>query len=149
LIYLSKITHNASTNKHGYSHFFIKISVQKFVYTKYCSIFVEEIITKTNNIMENFTQVRVELDIQAQKMISQYMINNEKIEKEIESGIKNAFERIDLEKEVEQSVKNCIQEAIKKSGEWGKIRDAVKIKTDEIVENYIEKSIAKFKFDFK
>ncbi len=98
--------------------------------------------------MENFTQVRVELDIQAQKMISQYMINNERIEKEIEAGIKKAFESIDLEKEVERSVKNCIEQAIKQSAEWGKIRDAVKKKTDEIVETYIEKSIAKFRQDF-
>jgi len=98
--------------------------------------------------MDNFTQVRVELDIQAQKMISQYMINNEKIEKEIESGIKKAFESIDLEKEVEKSVKNCIEQAIKQSSDWGKIRDAVKIKTDEIVETYIEKAISNFKNDF-
>jgi hypothetical protein len=98
--------------------------------------------------MENSTKVRVELDIQAQKMISQYMINNERIEKEIEAGIKKAFESIDLEKEVEHSVKNCIEQAIKQSAEWGKIRDAVKKKTDEIVESYIEKSIAKFRKDF-
>jgi hypothetical protein len=98
--------------------------------------------------MENFTQVRVELDIQAQKMISQYMINNERIEKEIEAGIKRAFDSIDLEKEVERSVKNCIEQAIKQSAEWGKIRDAVKKKTDEIVETYIENSISKFRQDF-
>jgi hypothetical protein len=98
--------------------------------------------------MENFTQVRVELDIQAQKMISQYMINNERIEKEIEAGIKKAFESIDLEKEVERSVKNCIERAIRDSADWGKIRDAVKKKTDEIVEKYIETSIAQFKRDY-
>lgn len=98
--------------------------------------------------MDNFTKVRVELDIQAQKMISQYMINNERVEKEIESGIKKAFDSIDLELEVEKSVKNCIEQAIRQSSEWGKIRDAIKIKTDEIVESYIEKSIIKFRQDF-
>lgn len=98
--------------------------------------------------MDNVSTVRVELDIQAQKMISQYMINNERIEKEIESGIKRAFESIDLEAEVERSVKNCIEQAIKQSAEWGKIRDAVKKKTDIIVEEYIEKSIAQFKKDY-
>jgi len=98
--------------------------------------------------MEETTRVRVELEIQAQRMISQYMINNKRIEKEIESGIKRAFDSIDLEKEVEKSVKNCIESAIRQSAEWGKIRDAVKKKTDEIVEMYIEKSIAKFRQDF-
>ena len=99
--------------------------------------------------MENYTQVRVELDVMAQKLISQYMINNERIEKDIESGIKRAFETIDLEKEVERSVKNAIERAIKDSSEWGKIRDAVKKKTDEIIETYIEKSISKFRQDFQ
>lgn len=31
--------------------------------------------------MENMTRIRVELDIQAQKLISQYMITNHSIEK--------------------------------------------------------------------
>jgi len=76
------------------------------------------------------------------------MINNERIEQLIESGIKKAFESINLEKEVEESVKKCIHEAIRQSSEWGKIRDAVKKKTDEIVDSYIDISIAKFKKDF-
>ena len=98
--------------------------------------------------MENSTQIKVELDIQAQRLISQYMINNERIEKEIEAGIKRAFESIDFAKEVEHSVKNCIDQAIKSSGEWGKIRDAVKKKADEIIETYIEKSISNFRQNF-
>ena len=98
--------------------------------------------------MENFTKVRVELDIQAQKMISQYMIDNERIEKEVEAGIKKAFESIDLEKEVERSVKNCIEQAIKQSADWGVIRKAVEKKTDEIIKTYIEKSIAQFRKDY-
>ena len=98
--------------------------------------------------MENTSAIKVELDIQAQRLISHYMINNERIEKEVEAGIKKAFESIDLEKEVERSVKKCIESAIKESAEWGKIRDAVKKKTDEIVEGYIEKSISKFRQEF-
>jgi hypothetical protein len=98
--------------------------------------------------MENTSTIRVELDIQAQKMIHQYMIDNQRVEKEIEAGIKKAFESIDLEKEVERAVKKCIEDAIRQSADWGKIRDAVKKKTDEIVEVYIEKSISKFRQDF-
>lgn len=99
--------------------------------------------------MENYTQLKVELVVMAQKLISQYMITNERIEKEIEAGIKRAFETIDLEKEVERSVKNAIERAIKDSSEWGKIRDAVKKKTDEIVEAYIENAISKVRQDFQ
>jgi hypothetical protein len=98
--------------------------------------------------MEDITKVKIEVDIMAQKMIIQHMINNERIEQLIESGIKKAFESINLEKEVEESVKKCIHEAIRQSSEWGKIRDAVKKKTDEIVDSYIDISIAKFKKDF-
>ena len=99
--------------------------------------------------MENYTRVRVELDVVAQKLISQYIIDNERIENDIEAGIRRAFETIDLEKEVERSVKNAIERAIKDSSEFGKIRDAVKRKTDEIIETYIEKSISKFRQDFQ
>ena len=98
--------------------------------------------------MEDITKVKIEVDIMAQKMIIQHMVNNERIEQLIESGIKKAFESINLEKEVEESVKKCIHEAIRQSSEWGKIRDAVKKKTDEIVDSYIDISIAKFKKDF-
>lgn len=99
--------------------------------------------------MENYTQVKVELDIMAQKLINQYLINNEKIEKEIEAGIKKAFDNIDIEKEVEQSVKHAIEQAIRDSSDWGKIRAAVRKKTDEIVDAYIERAISKFKQEFQ
>ena len=99
--------------------------------------------------MDNYTSIKVELDIQSHKMINQFMIDNKRIEEEIKSGIKNAFDNIDLEKEVEESVKLCIQEAIKSSGEWGKIREAVKTQTDKIVDEYIQNSINKFRNDFK
>ena len=44
--------------------------------------------------MENYTQVRVELDVMAQKLISQYMIHNERIKNDIQAGIKRDFETI-------------------------------------------------------
>jgi hypothetical protein len=77
------------------------------------------------------------------------VISNVRIKKDIEAGIKRVFETIDLEKEVEKSIKNAVEKAIKDSSEWGKIREAVKKKTDEIVETYIEKSIDNFRRGFK
>lgn len=98
--------------------------------------------------MDNATKITVELEVVAQRYISQYMINNERIESEIKEGVKRAFENIDLSLEVEKSVRNAIEQAIKSSSDWGKIRDAVKKHTDSIVDSYIENSINKFKTDF-
>lgn len=99
--------------------------------------------------MENSTSIKIELDIQAQKIISGYMVNNEKIASEIEAGIKRAFETINIPDHVERNVKMCIENAIKQSSEWGKIREKVSKMTDEIVDKYIESSINKFRTDFK
>lgn len=95
-----------------------------------------------------FSTVRVELDIQAQHFIGQHMLHNARIAKDIEAGVKAAFENIDIAKEVEDSVIRCIRDAIRQSAEWGKIKDAVKKKTDEIVDTYIENAINKFRKDF-
>jgi hypothetical protein len=95
-----------------------------------------------------FSTVRVELDIQAQHFIGQHMLHNAQIAKDIEAGVKKAFDSIDFEKEVENSVKRCIHDAIRQSTEWGTIKEAVKKKTDEIVDTYIENSINKFRKDF-
>lgn len=98
---------------------------------------------------DNITSIRFELEVAAQKLISRYMINNEAIEAEIEAGIKAAFTNIDIPKLIESTVSKCIQDAIKSSGEWGKIHAAVKKKTDEIVDSYIQVAIDKFHTNFK
>ena len=85
----------------------------------------------------------------AQRIISQYMINNDVITKQIEAGVKRAFEETDIEKLVESNVKGCIEKAIKDSADWGKIREAVRKKADEISEGYIQKAIDRFRTDFK
>lgn len=99
--------------------------------------------------MDNSIKIRLELEVAAQRIIGQYMFNNEKIEAEIEQGVKRAFESIDIAAEVEKTVIHSIEYAIRQSGEWGKIREAVKRKTDEIVEAYIEQAMNKFRNDFK
>jgi len=45
--------------------------------------------------MEDYTKVRVELEIAAQRLISQYMLNNKEIEKQLEAVMKKADELID------------------------------------------------------
>lgn len=99
--------------------------------------------------MDNSVIIRMEMDIQAQKLISQYMISNEKIEKQLEAGIKNAFDNFDFEKAVEITVKNCIDTAIRKSGDWGRISTLVQDKANEVIDGYVERAINRMKAELK
>lgn len=99
--------------------------------------------------MDDNIKIRLELEVAAQRIIGQYMINNKRVESAIEEGVKNAFESIDIAAEVEKTVRNAIEKAIRQSGEWGRIQEAVKKKTDEIVDTYIEQAVNRFKKDFE
>ena len=98
--------------------------------------------------MENSVIIKTEIEVYAQRLTNQFVINNERIESEIEKGIKKAFENYDFESVVEASIRRCIDEAIRSSTDWGKIREAVRKKTDSIVDTYIESQIQQFKIDF-
>lgn len=63
--------------------------------------------------------------------------------------MKQAFERFDFVKSVESAVKGCIERAIKDSSNYGKISEAIHKKADEIIDQYIQTSIDKFRKDFK
>lgn len=91
--------------------------------------------------MNDQVKMRFELEVMASRIISEYLIANESVQKSIEAGVKRAFENIDLEAEIEECVKGQIKRAIREATEWGKIREAVKAKTDELIEGMIEKSI--------
>lgn len=94
------------------------------------------------------TQVRVELEIVAQKMISQFIINNSIVEKEIEQGFKQAFERFDFVKVIENATLDTIKCAIQDSANYGKIREMVKRKADDIIDDVINKSFNQLKINF-
>lgn len=98
--------------------------------------------------MDNFTSVKIELEVAASRIISQVMLSNDTIEKEIEAGVKAAVLNFNFQAAVEKSVTKCIEDAIKQSTDWGVIRDAVKKETDKIVGTYIQASIDKFHADF-
>jgi hypothetical protein len=99
--------------------------------------------------MENSVIIRMEMDIQAQKLISQYMIANEHLEKKLEAGIKNAFEKFDFQAAVEVTVTDCIQNAIRKSGDWGRISTLVQEKANEVIDGYVERAINRMKGNLK
>jgi intergrase/recombinase len=97
---------------------------------------------------DKMTTVRLQLDIAAHHMVSQYMVNNEQIKEDLEKGIANAFENFNFEYEVEKFTRKCIEDAIKSSADWGVLRKKVQEYTDKITDKYIEKAIEKFKKDY-
>lgn len=95
------------------------------------------------------TAVTFEIKMAAEKMISQVMIRNERFQEELEKGIENAINRFDFEEFVENITKAAIEDAIKTSGSWGKLRDVARTKADEVVDNYIKKQMENFKEDLE
>lgn len=103
--------------------------------------------------MERMTQIRLELDINAQKMLQQVQVNNEHLEDSIKAGIERAlkeiFEDDNFEDTIAQLVKDEIQMTVKRAcGEWvlrHKIQDAISKsiegKIDEVANGWAEKIV--------
>lgn len=103
--------------------------------------------------MERMTQIRLELDINAQKMLQQVQINNEHLEDSIKAGIERAlkeiFEGDNFEDTIAQLVKDEIQMTVKRAcGDWTlrhKIQDAISKsiegKIDEVANGWAEKIV--------
>jgi hypothetical protein len=98
---------------------------------------------------DNQVTMTLHLDIAAQKIINMMVINNEEIEGQLKSGIEKAFKEFDFEAVVTAATKGAIEREIKESTNWGKLRDIVRNKANEIVERHIEKEMEKFKKSFK
>lgn len=91
--------------------------------------------------MEDQVSLKIELDIAAQKILNHVIINNDAIERQIESGIKSAFANFDFEGTVKKACENAIEDNIKKSIAWGKLREIVQLKADKIVSDHIDKQM--------
>ena len=90
-------------------------------------------------MLDNTAIIKLEIEVMAQKLLQQYIIHNEQIEKQVEAGIKNAFENFDFEKEVEKIAKRAIEDSIKSSINYGSISNVIKKKSDEILNNIADK----------
>lgn len=99
--------------------------------------------------MENYTTIQFEIKTAASKILSQVMVNNEKMQKELEEGITAAIENFDFKTYIEKIVTREIESAITNSGSWGSLRTIAKMKADQIVDAYIEKEMANFKDDLE
>lgn len=101
--------------------------------------------------MNNLTNIRLELDINAQKMMQQVQIHNQHLEENIKSGIelalKEIFEENDFERViadlVKQEIKNQVKDAASSWAVRHKIQDAISSaiekKVDSIAESWAEK----------
>lgn len=95
----------------------------------------------------NTSKVTFTLEVAAQKLISQYMLTNESIQDELEAGIKKAFDNFDFEAVVAESVTTAINQAIRQSIDWNKMRTAIRDKADVIIDKYIESAVDRFYTD--
>jgi phosphomevalonate kinase len=92
--------------------------------------------------MDNQTAIRIELDIAAQKVINQIMINNEAVAKQLKSGFEKAFQNFDFEAYAQQAATRAIEKAIQESANYGEVRKLVEKRSNEIINEILD---AKFK----
>jgi hypothetical protein len=103
--------------------------------------------------MKPMTQIRLELDINAQKMLQQVQIHNMRLEDSIKAGIERAlneiFEDDNFEETIAELVKDEIQMTVKRAcGDWTlrhKIHDtiskSIEGKIDEVANGWAEKIV--------
>jgi predicted transcriptional regulator len=107
--------------------------------------------------MENITTLKIELDIQAQKIIQQLQLHNKVIEDQITKGIELAMEEIskedDFVKAVKDSTKNEIFNIVKSSimsyTFRNKLINSIEDKIGEKVSEYTDKLLTKVMKEFK
>ena len=93
--------------------------------------------------LDNATMMRIELDIQAQHMISQLIINNTKVEEDLKKGIKNAFDNFDFVKATEEIITKALDDAIREQTRYGNIRKNINDKVEALMEEIVTKNFNK------
>lgn len=94
--------------------------------------------------MDNITTFRIELEVAAQKVIHQFMMGNEQIEKQLSKSIQSAINSFDFEKEVSGIVHKQLRQAINNSFAYGELQKLVEERTNAIFERLIEAEFSKY-----
>lgn len=104
--------------------------------------------------MENLATIKLELDINAQNIISQYQVNNRNFEEIIKKSIEKAIDElmtenfeIALKDEIKNQVKNCLFSSYNKWSFVDKIRNAVDEELSSKIQDYAKKIAEKFSKD--
>jgi len=91
--------------------------------------------------MDNHAKIKFEIELAANKIISQVMVNNSIIEEQLTKGIKAAVEEFNFETHIKLIVTREIDSVIRNSNGWDAIRTLVKQKADIIINEYLEKQL--------
>ena len=91
--------------------------------------------------MEDLTNIKMELQIPGQRLISALAIHSEKIAKEITEGVEKAVAAFDFEKEVELQTGKMIREIIAKTMWGNSVKTLVEKKVNDIVQELVEREM--------
>lgn len=98
---------------------------------------------------DNTTNIRFEINVAASRILSDVLIRNERMTKELEEGITAAIENFDFKNHIEGLVTEQIRQALANSSSWGSIRKLAQEKADAIVDDYIAREMEQFKKDIE
>ena len=93
---------------------------------------------------DNTTTFKIELDVAAQKVIHQFMLNNEQIEERLRQAIQSAVESFDFDKEIRIIAQQQLRNALHDAMNYGPLEKLVREKTQAIYNELIEKEFAKY-----
>jgi len=85
--------------------------------------------------------LKIELDLMAQRMIQGFLLHNEKVNGEIENGIKGALEKFDFEGEFARQVDKAVSNIIRDVMQTSKLREIVSNKVGELIDRYIHNQL--------
>lgn len=95
--------------------------------------------------MENNIIIKLELNIAAEKMINQLMINKENVHSGLEAGLKTAIENFDFEKEVEKYAVDKIRGIIRETVLGSKVESYLRKRIEKVVDELVEREIEHLK----
>jgi len=107
--------------------------------------------------MEDLATIRLELGINAQRIMSQFRTNNQQLDDVVTKGIERALKEILEQDNFEQIVCDMVKEQVDKTiresvFEWqtkGKIQEAISNKIGEKISKYADKIAEKVTKDLK
>jgi hypothetical protein len=96
-------------------------------------------------MIDNITTFRIQLDVAAQKVIHQFMINNDHIEEQLRNAIQKTVEEFDFEAEIRVIATEQLRKAVRDAMSYGELQKKVQEVAGKIYADLIEKEFAKYK----
>lgn len=97
---------------------------------------------------EDLTKIRLELDINAQKMLQQVQVHNrevkEKVKRGIEKALKDVFEDDNFENKIAEVVKGELQNSVKRAASDWTMRNKIHEAINKNIEGKIDEVASKW-----